>query len=115
MSKPVRIAKQLQGLVMMCAALVSLPITAQTFPTKVVRIINAQGPGALDGLARAYAQELTKYWGQPVIVEARAGAGSIVAADLVAKSSPDGYNILASSSAAGGLRIAEFEKERRAM
>lgn len=73
---------------------------AQTFPAKVVRIVNAQGPGALDGLTRAYAQELTRYWGQPVIVEARAGAGSIVAADAVAKSAPDGYNILASSSAA---------------
>lgn len=73
---------------------------AQPYPTKVVRIINAQGPGALDGLTRAYAQELTRYWGQPVIVESRAGGGSIVGADAVAKAAPDGYNILASSSAA---------------
>lgn len=75
-------------------------VNAQAFPSKVVRIVNAQGPGTLDAISRGYAQELTKYWGQPVIVEARAGAGSIVAADAIAKSAPDGYNILVSSSAA---------------
>jgi tripartite-type tricarboxylate transporter receptor subunit TctC len=82
------------------ALCVLAPAQAQQFPVKVVRIINAQGPGTLDVLSRGYAQELTRYWGQPVIVEARAGAGSIVAAEQVAKSAPDGYNILVSSSAA---------------
>lgn len=75
-------------------------VQAQPFPAKVVRIVNAQGPGTLDAISRGYAQELSKYWGQPVIVEARAGAGSIVAAEAIAKSPPDGYNILVSSSAA---------------
>src|SRR4051812_39295944 len=74
--------------------------SAQSFPTKVVRILNAQGPGTLDATARAYAQELTRYWGQPVVVESRAGAGSIVAAEQIAKAAPDGYNVLVSSSAA---------------
>ena len=73
---------------------------AQTFPTKVVRIINAQGPGVLEVVSRGYAQELQKVWGQPVIVENRAGAGSVLGADTVAKSAPDGHTILATSSAA---------------
>ena len=90
---PGRVTGRIFVLACACAGLMaSGPGVAQPFPTKVVRIINAQGPGALDGLARAYAQELTRYWGQPLIVEARAGAGSIVAADAVAKSPPDGYN-----------------------
>jgi tripartite-type tricarboxylate transporter receptor subunit TctC len=86
--------------VLLSTALVCGSAYAQQFPLKPVRIVNAQGPGTLDALSRAYAQELTRYWGHAVIVEARAGAGSIVAADLIAKSAPDGYNILVSSSAA---------------
>ncbi len=84
------------------AAVIATPIPslAQAFPAKVVRIINAQGPGTLDVLARAYAQELTKYWGQPVVVEVRPGAGSIIGAEAVARSAPDGHTLLVSSSAA---------------
>ena len=56
---------------------------AQTFPTKVVRIINAQGPGVLEVVSRGYAQELQKVWGQPVIVENRAGASGTIGAVLM--------------------------------
>ena len=73
---------------------------AQSFPTKVVRIINAQGPGVLEVVSRGYAQELSKMWGQPVIVENRAGAGSVLGAETVAKSAPDGHTLLVTSSAA---------------
>lgn len=79
---------------------VPMLVYAQAFPSKVVRIINAQGPGPLDVLARGYAQELTRYWGQPVVVEVRTGAGSIVGAEAVARSAPDGHTLLVSSSAA---------------
>ncbi len=74
--------------------------TAQTYPTKLVRIINAQGPGTVDVISRAYAQILSKSWGQPVIVEQRAGGGSILGAEAVSKAEPDGHTILVSSSAA---------------
>jgi tripartite-type tricarboxylate transporter receptor subunit TctC len=73
---------------------------AQAYPSRLVRILNAQGPGTLDVISRGYAQHLTKKWGQPVVVEQRAGAGSIVAAELVAKADPDGHTLLVSSSAA---------------
>jgi tripartite-type tricarboxylate transporter receptor subunit TctC len=72
---------------------------AQTYPAKTVRIIIGLPPGGTpDMLARGVAQELTKLWGQPVIVENRVSVGDIVAATAVAKSAPDGYTILLSPS-----------------
>ena len=82
--------------------LVALSITSVAFaqsawPNKPVRIIVpfAAG-GTTDILARAMAPELTKAFGQPFIVENKAGAGGNIGADLVAKSPPDGYTILMS-------------------
>ncbi|OGT81532.1 MAG: hypothetical protein A3H91_07915 [Gammaproteobacteria bacterium RIFCSPLOWO2_02_FULL_61_13] len=65
---------------------------AQNYPLKAVHIIIPVPPGGLqDSLARAMAPELTKRWGQPVLVENRAGANGIIAADAVAKAAPDGH------------------------
>jgi tripartite-type tricarboxylate transporter receptor subunit TctC len=76
-------------------ALASGPATAQTYPSKVVKIIVPFPPGGLtDVLARAIGQELTKSWGQQVVVENRPGANTIIAAEVTAKSAPDGYTIL---------------------
>ncbi len=69
--------------------------SAQPYPTKPIRIIVpfAAG-GAVDALARILSARLQEQFGQPVIVENRAGAGGMTGADLVAKSPPDGYTIL---------------------
>jgi tripartite-type tricarboxylate transporter receptor subunit TctC len=82
------------------AALVALAFSAtdaaaQNYPTKPVRVIVpfAAG-GAVDALARVIGAKLQDSFGQPVIVENRAGAGGVTGADLVAKSPPDGYTIL---------------------
>ena len=69
--------------------------TAQTFPSKPVRIVpfgTAGGP--VDILARMYAERLRVRWNQPVIVEPKPGASGTLAADLVAKSPPDGTTFL---------------------
>jgi tripartite-type tricarboxylate transporter receptor subunit TctC len=68
---------------------------AQTFPSKPVRIIVpfAAG-GAVDDLARIIGAKLGAAFHQPVVVENHAGAGGNLGADVVAKSSPDGYTIL---------------------
>jgi tripartite-type tricarboxylate transporter receptor subunit TctC len=68
---------------------------AQTFPSKPVRIIVpfAAG-GAVDDLARIIGAKLGASFHQPVVVENHAGAGGNLGADVVAKSSPDGYTIL---------------------
>ena len=71
--------------------------SAQAFPTKPVRLVVPQTPGgASDALARIVGQKLSERWGQPVVVENKAGAGGNVGTDLVAKSPADGYTLLMS-------------------
>ena len=73
---------------------------AQTWPAKPVRIVVAYPPGGgIDVLGRQLAEKLTAAWAQPVVVENRPGANTIVAADAVAKSAPDGYNVLLTTDA----------------
>lgn len=81
----------------LAAMLVSPAVFAQKFPSKAVRIIVPQTPGgASDALARIIGQKLSERWGQPVIVENRAGAGGNIGTDFVAKSPADGYTLLMS-------------------
>ena len=76
-------------------ALAPALVLAQAYPSKPVRLIIPVTAGGLtDVLARAVAQELTKGWGQPVVVENRPGASHIIATEFVTKSAPDGYTIL---------------------
>jgi tripartite-type tricarboxylate transporter receptor subunit TctC len=78
-------------LLLACATFAS----AQTFPTKPVRIIVPYPPGGTnDTLARMVAERLTDRWKQQVIVENRPGATGNIGADAVAKSAPDGYTML---------------------
>ena len=68
---------------------------AQSFPSRPVRIIvPAAAGGALDALSRIYGQKVSELWGQPVIVENRAGASGNIAGEIVAKAPADGYTLL---------------------
>src|SRR6185503_11047555 len=68
---------------------------AQSWPSKPVRIVVAYPPGGgIDVMARQIAEKLTGSWGQPVVVENKPGANTILATDAVAKSPADGYTIL---------------------
>ena len=70
-------------------------VVAQTYPAKPMRIIVPFGAGAtLDLMARAFGQKFTDAWGQVTVVEPRIGVGGTIAADVVAKSAPDGYTLL---------------------
>ena len=80
----------------------AIPVMAQTWPTKPIRFVVPFGPGgANDLVARAVAEAASKQLGQPIIIENKPGAGSILGADIVAKAAPDGYTFL--TPAAGVL------------
>jgi tripartite-type tricarboxylate transporter receptor subunit TctC len=73
---------------------------AQTYPSKPIRLVIGFAPGgAADTVARALGEYLGRNLGQPIIIENRAGAGSSIAAENVAKSAPDGYSLLIASPA----------------
>jgi tripartite-type tricarboxylate transporter receptor subunit TctC len=89
--------KQLLGFFLALFASVAL---AQTYPAKPVRLVVAFTPGSsTDIIGRAVAAKLQEMWGQPVVVENRAGAGGTVGSEFVLRSDPDGYTLLANSSA----------------
>lgn len=74
----------------------TLTAWAETWPAKPVKFVVPFGPGgANDLVARAVADAASKQLGQPIIVENKPGAGSVLGADYVAKSAPDGYTFLA--------------------
>src|SRR5213594_4910621 len=78
----------------LAAALAPLVAAAQSFPTRAVRLMVPFPPGgATDIIGRMVAAKMQDVWGQPVVVENKPGAGTVVGTDYVAKSAPDGYTL----------------------
>jgi tripartite-type tricarboxylate transporter receptor subunit TctC len=76
------------------AALVPLAAGAQTYPTRPVRLMVPFPPGgATDIVGRMVAAKMQEVWGQPVVIENKPGAGTVVGTDYVAKSATDGYTL----------------------
>jgi tripartite-type tricarboxylate transporter receptor subunit TctC len=77
------------------AALLGSAALAQTYPSKPVRLIVTYPPaGSSDLMARILGQKLSELWGQPVIVENKAGAAGSIGMDYAAHQAPDGYSFL---------------------
>ena len=90
-------------------ALVSAGVIAQSYPAKTIRIVVPNPPGGTsDILARSIGQKLNEAWGQPVIVENRAGANGNIGANLVAQSPADGYTLLLTDVGALAISASVF-------
>jgi len=72
--------------------------TGEPYPIRPVKLVVSYAAGNIaDVLARSVAQKLSDHWKQPVVVENRPGQGGSLGAQIVAKSAPDGYTLLAAS------------------
>jgi tripartite-type tricarboxylate transporter receptor subunit TctC len=90
----------MKKLVALLLALAAGGALAQNYPTKPVRLVISFTPGSsTDIIGRAVAAKLQEVWGQPVVAENRPGAGGTVGSEFVVRSDPDGYTLLANSSA----------------
>jgi tripartite-type tricarboxylate transporter receptor subunit TctC len=76
------------------ALIVAGPAAAQPYPSKSVRMIVPSPPGgAMDLLSRVVGRKLHEFWGQAVVVDNRGGATGNIGAEMLARSSPDGYTL----------------------
>ena len=81
-------------------ALCMLPVCAQDYPTRPVRVIIAFPPGsATDIIGRLINAKVSELWGQQAIADNRGGAGGSIASALASKAVPDGYTLLINSNA----------------
>jgi tripartite-type tricarboxylate transporter receptor subunit TctC len=94
-----------------CALNAQAQDPAANYPNRPIRFIVPYPPGALtDVLARVIGDRLATALKQPVVVENRAGAGTLVGADLVAKAPGDGYTLLMATSTTLGISPAIYSK-----
>jgi tripartite-type tricarboxylate transporter receptor subunit TctC len=90
-------AAKTAALLLMLAAFTAAAARADDYPSRPIKIVVPfPAGGTADVVPRIIAEWLSRKWGQPLVIEDRAGAGGNIGAEFVAKSDPDGYTLLAS-------------------
>ena len=98
-------------LALTAAAILPMPAFAQAFPDRPLRLVIPWPPGGTnDIVGRLVADGMAQRLGQPVVIENRGGAGGALGAEVVAKTSPDGYTLLLGGS--GSLTINQLVRRR---
>jgi tripartite-type tricarboxylate transporter receptor subunit TctC len=91
--------------------LAALGAQAQTYPAKPIRILIAQAPGsATDVISRVVANRLGEALGQPIVIEARPGAGGVLGTEAAARSAADGYTLFMANNSTHGSNPALYAK-----
>jgi tripartite-type tricarboxylate transporter receptor subunit TctC len=100
----------LPGLIL-AAGGISNPALSQTWPSKPMRIVIAQAPGsATDVISRVVANPLSESLGQPIVIDARPGAGGVLGTEVAARSAPDGYTLFMANNSTHGSNPAVYAK-----
>jgi len=99
------------GILIPALIAVSNPAHAQTWPTKPIRIVIAQAPGsATDVISRVVGNQLSEALGQPIVIDARPGAGGALGTEVAARSAPDGYTLFMANNSTHGSNPAVYAK-----
>ncbi len=97
--KTITVISSLVAVISTCALFSGSADAQQGYPDRPIRIVSPYAAGGSSSTqARLLARKLNEAWGQPVIVEDKPGANTIIGTDLVAKAAPDGYTLLWQSS-----------------
>ena len=87
------------------------PAHAQSWPSKPIRLVIAQAPGsATDVISRVVANPLSETLGQPIVIDARPGAGGALGTEVAARSAPDGYTLFMANNSTHGSNPAVYAK-----
>src|SRR5262249_46560079 len=97
--------------VALLAIVAAAPAFAQNYPSKPIRILIAQAPGsATDVISRVVGNRLAEQLGQPLVIEARPGAGGALGTEAAARSAPDGYTLFMGNNSTHGSNPALYAK-----
>lgn len=105
--------KYFAALLLLAASCGLAAAQSDAYPSRQVTLVVTSVPGGVtDVVGRALAQELSKAWGQQVIVENKGGAAHIIGAEAVAKATPDGYTLLVGESGTFTVNPTLLPKEK---
>ena len=104
-------ANRLTTAALLLLAALSAGAVAQTYPSKPIRIVIAQAPGsATDVISRVVGNRLAEALGQPIVIDARPGAGGVLGTEIAARSAPDGYTLFMANNSTHGSNPAVYAK-----